>query len=53
MVSIIAAVARNLADNMDAKMESITEIFKGAGSKKDWLGFNRLFDSNLRRTGEV
>lgn len=51
--ALAEAVALNLADNMDAKMESITEIFKGAGNKKDWLGFNRLFDSNLRRTGEV
>ena len=51
--AIAEAVALNLADNLDAKMETITEIFASDKGKKDWLGFNRLFDSNLRRTGEI
>ena len=44
------AVALNLADNTDAKMETLTEIFSSAGEQKDWLGYNRLFESNLRKS---
>ena len=44
------AVALNLADNTDAKMETLTEIFGSAGEQKDWLGYNRLFESNLRKS---
>ena len=51
--ALVEAVALNLADNTDARMETITEIFAADKGKKDWLGFNRLFDSNLRRTKEV
>ncbi len=51
--ALAEAVALNLADNLDAKMETITEIFASDKGKKDWLGFNRLFESNLRRTGDV
>ncbi|MDY4693358.1 MAG: HD domain-containing protein [Blautia sp.] len=51
--ALAEAVALNLADNTDARMETITEIFTGDKSKKDWLGYNKLFESNLRRTGEV
>ncbi|MBQ1312654.1 MAG: HD domain-containing protein [Blautia sp.] len=51
--ALAEAVALNLADNADARMETITEIFTADKSRKDWLGFNRLFDSNLRRTGDL
>lgn len=50
--ALAEAVALNLADNTDARMESLTEIFASAAQKKEWLGYNRLFESNLRRTGE-
>ena len=46
------AVALNLADNTDARMETLTEIFANDKGKKEWLGYNRLFESNLRRTGD-
>ena len=48
--AIMEAMALNLADNTDAKMETITEIFRSAGDNKDWLGYNRFFESNLRKT---
>lgn len=48
--ALAEAVALNLADNTDAKMETLTEIFAAAGEQKDWLGYNRLFESNLRKT---
>ncbi len=51
--ALAEAVALNLADNTDARMETLTEIFASAKEKKEWLGYNRLFESNLRRTGEV
>lgn len=49
--AISEAVALNLADNLDARMETVTEIYAADHSKKDWLGFNRLMDSNMRKTG--
>lgn len=48
--ALVEAAALNLADNTDAKMETLTEIFESAGNKSDWLGFNRIMDSNIRRT---
>ena len=49
--ALAEAVALNLADNTDAKMETLTEIFRAAGDNKEWLGYNRLFESNLRKSG--
>ena len=43
-------MALNLADNTDAKMETMKEIFKAAGQNTGWLGYNRFFESNLRKT---
>lgn len=48
--ALAEAVALNLADNTDAKMETLTEIFNEAGEQKDWLGYNRFFESNLRKS---
>ena len=45
------AVALNFADNTDAKMETITELFQST-QDNGWLGFNRLLDSNVRKTSE-
>lgn len=46
------AVALSMADNMDAKMQTITEIFEANYDKNDWIGYNRLFESNLRRSSK-
>lgn len=48
--ALAEAVALNLADNTDAKLETLTELFNSAGDQKDWLGYNRFFESNLRRS---
>lgn len=50
--AMIEAVALNMADNTDAKLETMKEILKGTASAdgSDWLGYNRLFESNIRRT---
>lgn len=47
--AIIEAVALYFADNTDAKMETFTELLEGIDNT-DWLGFNRLLDSNVRKT---
>lgn len=47
--ALAEAMALNFADSTDAKMQTLTEIFREKDSK-EWLGFNRLFDSNLRKT---
>lgn len=48
--AIMEAMALNLADNTDAKMETFTEILENSRDNNGWLGFNRLFDSNLTGT---
>ena len=47
--AIVEAVALSYADNTDAKMETFTEIMENS-AEKGWLGYNRLFESNLRGT---
>lgn len=47
--ALAEALALNHADCTDAKFQTLTEIFKEKDSK-DWLGYNRLFESNLRKT---
>ncbi|MCR5031538.1 MAG: HD domain-containing protein [Lachnospiraceae bacterium] len=49
--AIMEAVALNFADNLDAKMETFTELLN-ATTENGWLGFNRLLDSNVIRTRE-
>ena len=48
--AIIEALALNLADNTDAKLQSMTELLYEGDPMASWLGFSRLFDSNIRRT---
>ena len=49
--ALAEAVALNMADSTDAKLQTLTELFKGK-TGTDWLGYNRLFESNLRRASE-
>ena len=46
------AKALNLADSADAKLQTLTELFKNKKGT-DWLGFNRLFESNIRKTSDI
>ena len=50
--AIIEALALNFADNTDAKLQTMTELLNGAGDNSGWLGFNRLLESNVRKTSE-
>ncbi|MBD5395472.1 MAG: HD domain-containing protein [Lachnospiraceae bacterium] len=47
--AIMEAVALSYADNTDAKLQTFTEIMENT-TDTNWLGFNRLFDSNLKGT---
>jgi len=48
--ALIEALALNFADNTDAKMETMIEVLRAAGDNNGWLGFNRLMDTNIRKT---
>lgn len=43
------AVALHYADATDAKLQTLTEMFKDKNSE-EWLGYQRLFDSNMRKS---
>lgn len=45
--AIIEALALNYADDTDAKLETFKEILENA-KEPGWLGYNRLFESNLK-----
>ena len=46
--ALAEALALNLADNTDARMETLREVLENAGEKDEWLGYNRIFESNIR-----
>lgn len=49
--AIPEAVALNFADNLDAKMETMKELLANVPEgNTDWQGYNRLFESNIRRS---
>ena len=45
--ALIEALALNYADDTDAKLETFKEILENS-KDNGWLGYNRLFESNLR-----
>ena len=47
--ALAEALALSLADNADAKLETMKETLNGA-MQGEWLGYNRFFESNLRAT---
>ncbi len=49
--ALVEALALSMADNMDAKIQTMTELLNGT-EEKGWLGFQRFFDSNVRKTSE-
>lgn len=50
--ALLEALALNFADNTDAKMETMLEILHGAGENQGWLGYNRLLETNIRKSSE-
>lgn len=51
--ALVEAVALNFADNIDAKMETLKEVFSNVpDGNTEWLGYNRLMESNIRQTSK-
>lgn len=50
--ALIEALALNFADNTDAKLQSMIEILSTEEGNTEWLGYNRLFESNLRHSSK-
>ena len=48
--AIAEAVALHFADNLDAKMQSMKELISGVDDKATWLGWQKNFESNVRKT---
>lgn len=48
--ALAEAMALNFADNFDAKMQTMKELLSSSDEKLEWLGYQRLFESNIRRT---
>lgn len=48
--ALVEAFALNFADNADAKFQTLIEIMSGDEENLEWLGFQRVLDTNLRRT---
>ena len=50
--ALLEALALNFADNTDAKLETMIEALAAGGTNKGWLGYNRLLETNIRKTTE-
>ena len=50
--AIMEAIALSFADNTDAKMQTMKEALGASPENNGWLGYNRLFESNIRRTSD-
>ncbi len=51
--AILEALVLSFIDNMDAKVETMYEALRSKEplNQDGWLGFNKLLDSNIRKTG--
>ena len=50
--AIIEALALNFADNTDAKLQTMIEVLQGNDENSEWLGYNRFFESNIKRSSK-
>ncbi len=48
--AIAEALALNSADNADAHLQTVTEIYDKAEASTDWLGYNRYMETNVRQS---
>ena len=52
--ALVEALALSFADNLVAKMETVREVLAGVPENNlQWQGFNRLLDTNIRRTSTI
>ncbi len=52
--ALIEAMILSFADNMDAKVETMYEALnsKAAQNEDGWVGYNKLLDTNIRKSSE-
>ncbi len=50
--ALIEALALTFADNTDAKIQTFKETLAEKKDGEEWLGYNRLFESNIRETSK-
>jgi 3'-5' exoribonuclease len=50
--ALIEAAALNFADNADAKLEMMTELLESSKPDEEWVGYNRLLETNFKHTGK-
>lgn len=50
--ALIEALALAHADNLDAKLQTFTELLNANEDKAEWLGYNKMFESNVRLTSK-
>lgn len=48
----IEAMALHFADNTDAKLQTMTELLNSYDSNVEWMGYQRLFESNIMRSSK-
>lgn len=48
--AILEAILLHYADNIDAKVMTFSTILGQTDQEDDWAGYQRLFDSNIRKT---
>ncbi len=46
----IEALALHFADNTDAKLQTMTELLGSYDPKVEWMGYQRMFESNIMRS---
>lgn len=48
----IEAMALHFADNTDAKLQTMTELLSAGDGRSEWLGYQKLFESNIKRSSK-
>jgi len=48
--AIAEAMALAFADNADARLETMTEIYEKSEPTVEWLGYNKIVDTNIRQS---
>lgn len=51
--ALLEALVLSLADNTDAKIETMVEALKGGGENHGWLGYNRFLETNIRKSTQI
>jgi uncharacterized domain HDIG len=46
----VEAMALHFADNTDAKLQTMTELLNTGDPKVEWMGYQKLFESNIKRS---